>query len=548
LQIGLFSSKILVLMVFTLHRYIFREVFKVFVLATVALTLIMSLGSILRPVQEYGVGPAQVLDLMVYFLPITLTFVLPIAALFATTLIYGRLACDNELDACRASGIPLLPLVYPGLALAVIVAVANLLLSFYVMPAFVERAENSLKNDARQILFRNIQRKGYYLLPPDNIYRIYADNADLADNTLAGVVAVETANTGGIKKIITAQTAKITFNPHDKFNEVRITAHNSNQIDPAEGSCIGFEWLSLSTEFGSLMGDNIKFKKIDEMKKIRANPILFDPVDKLARRTYARFTAELLAQQINETISAKNNQSFRLHNDRLIVEFVAKNCSVRGDNQLLLTGDVVVIEHPLSGLQIPRILRADKAILALEGDELTPTLSLDIRNARWQTEQGIENILTRYIIRGLILPNTVTDRFKTADILKDITPKAISSALLAGPSHDLLKLQKDLNRKIARTFAQIKSETQSRLVFGVGCVTLIMIGIALGIVFKDGHLLTAFAASAIPALALITVIIMGKNIAENPDAQALSGITLMWAGLIVLSVLALFLYRRLLRH
>jgi hypothetical protein len=75
-----------------------------------------------------------------------------------------------------------------------------------------------------------------------------------------------------------------------------------------------------------------------------------------------------------------------------------------------------------------------------------------------------------------------------------------------------------------------------------------MIGIALGIVFKDGHLLTAFAASAIPALALITVIIMGKNIAENPDAQALSGITLMWAGLIVLSVLALFLYRRLLRH
>ncbi len=35
-------------MVFTLHRYIFREVIKVFILATVALTLMMSLGSILR--------------------------------------------------------------------------------------------------------------------------------------------------------------------------------------------------------------------------------------------------------------------------------------------------------------------------------------------------------------------------------------------------------------------------------------------------------------------------------------------------------------------
>jgi lipopolysaccharide export system permease protein len=178
-------------MVFILHRYIFREVFKVFALATVALTLMMSLGSILRPVQEFGVGPSQVIDLMAYFLPVTLTFVLPMAALFAAALVYGRLANDNELDACRASGISLLPLIYPGLALAVIVATANLLLSFYVMPAFVQRAESAIKNDARQILFRNIQRKGYYSLPPDDRYRIYADDADVKNNLLSGVVAAE---------------------------------------------------------------------------------------------------------------------------------------------------------------------------------------------------------------------------------------------------------------------------------------------------------------------------------------------------------------------
>jgi lipopolysaccharide export system permease protein len=152
-------------MVFTLHRYLFRELFRVFALAAIALTLILSLGSILRPVQEYGVGPGQVIHLMGYFLPITLTFVLPMAALFAGALVYGRFAGDNELDACRASGISLLTMVYPGLALAVIVAVANLLLSFHVMPAFVHLAENSLKNNAKQILFRNIQRNRYYELP-----------------------------------------------------------------------------------------------------------------------------------------------------------------------------------------------------------------------------------------------------------------------------------------------------------------------------------------------------------------------------------------------
>ena len=152
-------------MVFTIHRYIFREVFKVFILTVVALTLILSLGSVLRPVEEYGVGPRQVMHLMIYFLPVTLTFILPMSALFATSLVYGRLAGDNELNACRASGISLLTLIYPGAILSIIVAIASLLLSFHVMPAFFKRAESALKSDAKQILFRNIERTGYYEPP-----------------------------------------------------------------------------------------------------------------------------------------------------------------------------------------------------------------------------------------------------------------------------------------------------------------------------------------------------------------------------------------------
>jgi len=541
-------------MVFTLHRYIFREVVKVFILATVALTLMMSLGSILRPVQEYGVGPRQVIDLMIYFLPITLTFVLPMAALFATTLVYGRLANDNELDACRASGISLLTLIYPGLMLAIIVATANLLLSFYVMPAFVQRAENSLKNDARQILFRNIERRGYYSLPPDNRYRIYADNADIKNNALSGVIAAETID-GKIRKIITAETAKVIFNPHETINEVSITAHNTYQTGSDEDG-FSAEWLPISTEFGALLGDNIKFKKIDEMKQIRRNPLLFDPVARLARRVYVRFTAELLAQQINDAVSSHTNPPFKLFSDRQVVELSAKSCTVLDEKRLQLAEDVVITERPVSGDAPTRTLRCQKAFLDIEGDETAPTLTLDIRNAKWasagsvepQTSYGQENIFARQIIRGLVLPPAVTNTFKTTDILKEIKPEAVSAALHAVPSDDLTKLQKRLQNKIALTRAEIGAEMHSRLVFGIGCVTLIMIGIGLGIILKGGHLLTAFGASAAPALALISCIMMGKNLAENPTSRGLPGITLMWIGLIILSLIGLELYRRLLRH
>jgi hypothetical protein len=280
-------------------------------------------------------------------------------------------------------------------------------------------------------------------------------------------------------------------------------------------------------------------------------------VARLARRVYAQFTAELLAQQMNaaprragssRAITSNTNPPFRLHSDRQVVELTANNCTVRDEKRLELTDDVVIVEYQLQSNQPGRTLQCQKALLDIEGDELAPTLTLDIRNAKWITDQAVENLLARYVIRGLVMPAAVTDNFKTDDILNEITPQAVSAALHAGPSDCLSKLQNQLQRKIAMTLAEIGAEIHSRLVFGIGCITLIMIGIELGIILKGGHLLTAFAASAVPAMALVTCIMMGKNITKNPDATALYGIGLMWAGLIVLSGAALQLYRWLLRH
>ena len=161
-------------MVFTLHRYIFRELFRSFFLATVVLTLMISVGLLVPILQDFGVSPGQIIHLLGYFLPIALTFVLPMSALFASSLVYGRFAADRELDACRASGISLWTLIYPGLMLAIFVAVANLILSFYIAPALIHRREQSVKANAEHILFRNIQRKGSYTLP-SSPYRLYAD-------------------------------------------------------------------------------------------------------------------------------------------------------------------------------------------------------------------------------------------------------------------------------------------------------------------------------------------------------------------------------------
>ena len=539
-------------MVFVLHRYIFRELAKVFTLATIALTLIMSLGIVLRPIQEYGVGPGQVIHLLGYFIPITLTFVLPLSALFAAAMVYGRFAGDNELDACRASGISLLTLIYPGMVLAIIVAIANLILSFYVVPEFFHRAEKALKADAKQILFRNIQRKGFYE-EPKREYRIYADEANPETDTLTGVIITRVEG-GRIRRIITTEQATITYTSHKRFNEVRIAARNLYQIGDEAQGWFYVERLPFVAEFPSLLGDNIKFKKIDQMKQIRANPLKFYPVEQSARETCAQFAAELLAEDITEVMSADANSFYELRGEPNSVKINATsavaNMAVTGGRQeVALSGRVSILEFDTGTKQPRRTWRCSEALLKIEGDEFNPTLKLELLSPRWQKIDGTEGIAAgRKFIRGLLLPSDLAEKVARSDVLEAISPRAVSAALKNGPSDKLKLFQKRLQIYIQKAVIQILVEIHTRLVFGISCIPLILIGIGLGIILRGGHLLSAFGASAIPAGLLVICIMMGKNVAKNPGTGLTAGILLMWAGFVTLAVLASVILYKLMKH
>ena len=532
-------------MVFILHRYIFKELLKVFVLSAVALSVIMSLGSLLRPIQEYGVGPAQVIDLLGYFLPITMTFVLPVAALFATSLVYGRFAADNEFDACKASGISPAMLVYPGLILAIVVAIANLILSFHVVPAYVHRAESSIKADAKQILFRNIHRQGYYNLPGGQ-FRIYADVADTKSSSLLGVVIMDTEKDTS-KKLITAESATINFDSGGSgASEVKVFAKNAFQFDQHGG--VFFKAISVIGQFAPLMKDNIKFKKIEQINAIKASPITYYPIAVTAWNAYERMTMELLAGEISKAIAEPNNNFYQLYNKDKLIRFSGKSCSVaKTQEQIELTGEVSLFEYDRKSGEILKSYKGQKLFIQLSTEtEKRPSTLLIITfpNALW-LDRGIEYIKPRYTAQGLELPGSVT-----AKLGEDIIATVEQHKYIPQPSPQLAALIKELSRKVRVTFLEIKAEIHSRLVFGIGCISLILTGIGLGIRFRGGHLLTAFGVSSIPAAALLIFIMAGKNIAKNQPTGAGEnfGIGFMWLGLLVLTIFAFMQYRKLLRN
>jgi hypothetical protein len=529
-------------MVFTLQRYIFRELLRVFLLATIALTLIVSLGGILRPVQEYGVGPQQIVHILSYFLPVSLTFVLPVAALFGVALTYGRFAGDNELDACRASGVNTLMLVYPGLVLALLVAIANLLMSFQVVPYFVRRAEESLRADAKQILFHSIQRRGYYRLPP---YFIYADSVDVPNGTLFGIVVAQYEG-DRIKRIVTSESTKVQLGSHDERNEVRLTISGAKQIGDLTND---FWWeagsLVLQKEFGSLIEDEIKFKMLKEMKEIDAHPLLFGPIARAAHLAYEQLLTELLAQEIGAALCAPGG-CYALAGPSHSLKISARACSLSQQLMIELLGPVVVEEYDPQTHRLLRRMRTDKnAVLGVEENAAPARWVLDVSDVR---VDGTGQLMSRTCLGDLEVPASLAQHLGSGDPLTLAMPQRASLLLGGAPSPILADLQRSLIREVRHAHVHIRTETHSRLVFGLGCLPMILIGIGWGILRREGHLLSAFGASCVPATILGVAIISGKQVAEGVESMVTWGILLMWSGLGLLVVLTALTYARLLRH
>ena len=153
---------------------------------------------------------------------------------------------------------------------------------------------------------------------------------------------------------------------------------------------------------------------------------------------------------------------------------------MQGQKEVQLVGNVVGIEYEVDGRNPLQTLRCGKAILYIEGNELAPTLTMEFHNPTWQRANGSEGLAGRQVVRGLVLPASVKNQYESSDPLETLSPQAVSAALDNGPSNNLRQLLDRLQYRIDSTLAEITAEVHTRLVFGIGCVVLIMIGIALG--------------------------------------------------------------------
>jgi len=149
-----------------LQRYVMGEVFRAFALALLTITCVFVLLTVMTKASAVGLAPGEILKLVPYMIPPSLPYTVPVSLLFAATVVYGRLASDNEVIAVKTAGLSAMVLIWPTIVMGLVLSVTLSILSATAIP----RASHL----GRKVVFANIEDLFYKKLKMDRVFDVKA--------------------------------------------------------------------------------------------------------------------------------------------------------------------------------------------------------------------------------------------------------------------------------------------------------------------------------------------------------------------------------------
>jgi lipopolysaccharide export system permease protein len=141
-----------------IQRMILKDLLKVFSVSLVAITGLLLLAGLFTEATQRGLEPGQILTIIPLLIPSTLPYTLPATTLFATCVVYGRLAHDNEILAIKAAGINILRVVVPAVILGVVMSAVTAFLYFETIPTTHFMLRTRVVEDVEDYLYALLKR------------------------------------------------------------------------------------------------------------------------------------------------------------------------------------------------------------------------------------------------------------------------------------------------------------------------------------------------------------------------------------------------------
>jgi len=550
----------------TLHWYIFRELLRIFLLTASALTTLLAFGGTFKPVTRQGIDIAQLLTIIMNLMPAMLAYAIPIAALFAAVLVYWRLATDNEMTACRASGISFVAIVMPAFALGLLVASMDLVFVNYVVPVFLQRTERAVISDLGSLMTNQINQQGQFKFDKLVVYADSAQQQPTDDpNTslvlLNGMAALKLKE-GKPDVIVVARLARVTITDRPESNDAAMSftltdaaAFNPQTLQKISGSVPALTQGGKPFTVPSQLKSKPKFLNVRELFNYDKDPMLFQPVRDIIDKIETEHDYQVIAQRLYGVWKITSGAPLTLEltssngTESDFAKVYAPQAALDDEQQLHflgVPGQQVRVES-YHGKMLRATYACDAVDVQLTEDDFSGggiTGSLLLRAPVTRTDHLLKMVSEpsgTVTLANLVLPAEI----------KTVTPVSSLSLVTSAEKSDvksMRELSARAHAEVKTLFQEIDSELHSRGSFSLSCLTLVLLGAALGLLMRGKNPLAVFVIGFVPAILLVLLITAGRQMAEGSAKSEHAGLALIWAGNGVLLVLVTIVYSKLLRQ
>ena len=530
----------------TLLWYLMREMGKTFLLTTIGLTLMLSLGGGVRNLLKgEGLGAVEVIQVLSFVLPGAFTLSLPVAGLFSAAMTYGRFAADTELTACRAGGINVHLLLAPVLALSLVIALVTFWFSNYIIPGYVKNLNQIVGKNVYRIVMRELTSKGVFEFQGNVIHvdrlairepQNHDPNRQVREFTAQGGAFMEISGDRP-RRVATTEALVAEFENIGTKPRVRAVLRKVRGFDLEKNQFYAAEEQPFGPYDIPPIGIALKPKwmTLSELRHYRGRPQELPRVQEELAHLRGRLRRYLFYVWVgNQLQGAEHALSFG-NPQGLWYEVRAEKYAADHDTARPRLKNPHIIEH---GHDRTRTITAElgliNATLAPITEAPLASITLDGNVVVIDSTDPTKPIRKPSIeLPGVPIPDEILQQ-----------EAGYSAAALLDQDQDL-GLGERIERARAGLIAdlrfqvlRIRSVMHSRGAFCLSVLVTMMLGACLGIILRGGQVMTAFGISFAPALFVIATIAMGRQVALHPQ-NALAGIFIIWGSVLLVGALDL---------
>ncbi|MFZ4749020.1 MAG: LptF/LptG family permease [Phycisphaerales bacterium] len=233
-----------------LFRHILADLLRIKVLTASVLVAVIAFGAAIRPIMQNLLGAEDLLQYVALASVPMLQFALPFAGAFAGTIVYARLASDNEVLAMSAAGLSYRRILMPAVGLGCILLVAMALLVDSAVPRFWTSMQRLITRDVTRLFVSAIERGEALVIDRT---QLYADDYAVIEHpggatdgsggpatrlALAGVAAIEIGPDGRPTTEFTAELATVDVYRENDSAYLKLLFKNATAFSGEEGALV----------------------------------------------------------------------------------------------------------------------------------------------------------------------------------------------------------------------------------------------------------------------------------------------------------------------